>query len=130
MAKPEQVLQIAVANYLRLSYPKLLWTISPAGLIRGLGQAMIMKRMGYRNGTPDILIFEPRGRFHGLILELKVKGGVVSDDQRSFISDASDRGYATAVCWDYNQAIGTVNNYMRGGISNGLPEERFEDEEG
>ena len=69
MRKPEQKLQNQVANWIRLRYPDLLWTISPAGLVRGANMAVQMKRMGYTNGTPDILIFEARGRFHGLLID-------------------------------------------------------------
>lgn len=125
MSKPEQKIQIAVANYLRLAYPNLLFTISPAGLIRGLGTAMIMKRMGYTNGTPDLLIFEPRQRFHGLFVELKADKGVTSDDQLKFIAKASSNGYATAVCWGYDEAVATIDKYLRlkGGVSCGLSEE-------
>lgn len=112
MAKPEQKIQTAVANYLRLRYPKLLWTISPAGLVRGPSMAVLMKRMGYTNGTPDLIIFEPKGIFHGLFIELKAPGGTISPDQTTFLAKAFDLRYATAVCWSYEEAILTVDNYM------------------
>jgi hypothetical protein len=110
--KLEQQLQIKVANWIRLRYPTLLWTISPAGLVRGANMAVQMKRMGYTNGTPDILIFEPHGRFHGLFIELKVEGGKVSEDQRKFIEKAAALGYATAVCFFWKDAVSTIDNYL------------------
>lgn len=115
MSKPEQQMQNKVANYLRLRYPSLLWTISPAGLVRGASMAVLMKRMGYRNGTPDIIIFEPKGIWHGLFIELKAIKGTISDEQREFLATASGLKYATAVCWSYEEAIQTVDNYMGGG---------------
>jgi hypothetical protein len=120
MAKPEQQLQNKVANYLRLRHPELLWTISPAGLVRGASMAVLMKRMGYMNGTPDLIIFEPRGIWHGLFVELKVPGGAVSPDQTSFLAKAFERRYATAVCWSYEEAIKTVDNYLEGGGLDGV----------
>lgn len=112
MSKPEQKIQTSVANYIRLKYPRLLWTISPAGLVRGASMAVLMKRMGYMNGTPDIIIFEPRGVFHGLFIELKAPGGTTSDEQIKFLAQASFLKYATAVCYSYAEAIGTIARYM------------------
>lgn len=70
--------------------------------------------MGYRNGTLDLLIFSARYNFHGLFVELKVPGGRVSDEQNKFIQDALYAGYATAVCWDYEETIATINKYLEG----------------
>jgi hypothetical protein len=112
MSKPEQKIQIAFANYLRLKYPDLLWTISPAGMLTRPAIGILAVRMGYKKGTPDILIFEPRGIFHGLLIELKAAEGKVSDDQTIFIAKAHLLRYATAVCWSYEEAIETVDNYM------------------
>lgn len=112
MSKPEQKLQIQVANYLRLAYPKCLWTISPVGLIINRNLGMLAVRMGYRSGTPDLIFFEPRGVFHGLFIELKWGDNDTSDEQKRFIQDALDRGYATAVCWTYEETIKTIDNYL------------------
>lgn len=112
MSKPEQKLQISIANYLRLAYPRALWTISPAGLIVNRNLGMLSVRMGYRKGTPDLLIFEPRGKFFGLFLELKVGDNNTSEDQRNFLSAASFNGYATAVCWDYVESVETIDKYL------------------
>ena len=112
MSKPEQKLQIQVANYCKLRYPHLLWTISPAGLIINRNLGMLSVRLGYRKGTPDLLFFEPRGIFHGLVIELKDINGSVSDDQREFIEEASKRRYATAVCWTYEETIETIDKYL------------------
>ena len=56
--------QIAVANYLRIKYSDILFTISPEGMRLTIGQAVKFKKMGYRRGTPDLMIFEPRQGHH------------------------------------------------------------------
>jgi hypothetical protein len=112
MSKPEQKIQISVANYLRLRYPKLLWTISPVGLIISRNMGMLAVRMGYKAGTPDIMIFAPRGVWHGLFVELKAPGGTVSDEQTSFLAGAFESRYATAICWSYDEAIKTIDQYL------------------
>jgi hypothetical protein len=121
MKKPEQKIQIAVANYVRLRYPDALWTISPVSLIIGRNLGVLALRMGYTPGTPDLIFFEPRGRFKGLFIELKSATGDTSDKQDIFIQKALDRGYATAVCFSYQEAVQTLDNYMAiGGGVDGL----------
>jgi len=112
MKKPEQKMQCSIANYLRLKYPGLLWTISPAGLIINKSLGIMAVRMGYRSGTSDLLIFEPRGIFHGLFVELKVPGNLTSDDQDEFLTAANLRRYATAVCFTYTDTITTIAKYL------------------
>lgn len=49
-------------------------------------------------GVPDLVFAEPRGRFHGLYVEMKnERGGTVSDAQRRVIKKLRRRGYAVLV---------------------------------
>lgn len=55
-AHPEQDLHIAIAKFLDIALPKdAWWTTIPAGG-GGKVRGAILKAMGYRPGTPDILI--------------------------------------------------------------------------
>ena len=66
---PEDDLQMACAKYLDLM--GVLWchvanerkTTKPAG--------KRLTKKGVKSGVPDILIFEPRGKYNGLAIELK-----------------------------------------------------------
>jgi hypothetical protein len=109
--KPEAEIQTKLVTYLTIQHPRILFTISPAGFIQSAGMAKRSKAMGYRKGTPDLLFFEPRAWFHGLLVELKA-GTQPSDEQRAFIRQAVDRGYATAVCYSYEEARDTIENYL------------------
>ena len=86
---PEQRFHVAVASYLRLALPSDSWfTTIPAGgggRVRGAH----LKVMGYRAGTPDILIVH-RGKAHWL--ELKAEKGVVSREQKRCILALGDAG--------------------------------------
>jgi hypothetical protein len=110
--KNEYAIQSAFIRYLELMYPDLLYTISPSGFIMSAGMAMKMMRMGYRKGTPDLTIYAPRGEYHGLFLEFKDPKGVVSDQQRKFLDQAFDLGYATAVCHSADAAIKVLTEYL------------------
>lgn len=108
----EYQIQVDFVNYLKLKYPDMLFTISPAGFIMSAGMAMKMIRMGYRKGTLDVLIFEPSVMWHGLFIEFKVKGGVVKVDQSDFILKATNKGYCCRVCWSTEEGIEALENYL------------------
>jgi hypothetical protein len=57
----------------------------------------IRKAMGCKKGEHDLFIFEPRGKFHGMTLELKVKGGKETPQQIEFMKRATDLGYYSVI---------------------------------
>ncbi len=74
--------QEIVIKYLRLAYPDALYCASAGGMRTSYLQAIKMKRTGYVKGFPDLFIYEPRGEFHGLAIEMKKeKGGTASPEQ-------------------------------------------------
>ena len=92
---PEAQLHKAAADYLDRILPPDAWcTTVPAGgggLIRGA----LFKRLGYKAGTPDILItWDERAFF----IELKAKQGRLSDDQRNQHEAIKRAGVPVEVC--------------------------------
>ena len=67
----EENLQIAVCNYLRAQYPKVLFNSDLSGIKLTMGQAVKAKKLRSSKGFPDLVIYEPRGNYHALFLELK-----------------------------------------------------------
>ena len=113
----EEVEQRLVIKHLREKYPGALYTIAPNGMKLPMSVAIKLKDMGYRAGTPDILIFEPRGIYKGLFIEMKArKGGRVSDEQTAFILALRDRGYSAIVCEGASVAVSVIDAYM--GVAN------------
>lgn len=110
---PEFKIQSDFVLYVDLAYPDLFMTISPAGFIMSAGMGMKMTRMGYRKGTLDVMIFEPRGLLHGLFIEFKAPGGTTSDAQKEFIKEADKRGYMAVVCYSTSTAITILENYLK-----------------
>ena len=110
---PEFHEQCAVVDWLLRQYPDTLMTIAPNGIQLTMLQGVRFKRMGYLAGTADILIFEPRGRYHGLFIEMKrPKGGVVSDKQKEFLQRANERGYYAVVCCGFEEAKKVIDDYF------------------
>jgi len=113
MRKEEETrIQTAFVKHVRLRYPTMLMTTSPAGMIMSIGMAMKMKRMGYMKGTPDVMIFHPTEIYHGLFLEFKRPGGTTSVEQKAFLGALKQLGYKTKVVYAVDEAINTLEDYL------------------
>lgn len=77
------------------------------------GMAIKMASLGYTKGTPDWLCFEPRGKYHGMLIEFKKPGGVPSSEQLAFLNGASARGYMTKLTDNVDDAIAGFEAYLK-----------------
>ena len=138
----ESELQVAVADYLRLRYPNVLFHSDfGSGIKLTKGQAIKQKRQnGGRRGWPDMFIAEPRGYLGelmpdsmagqmecaGLFLELKKEGtriykkdGTPASDhiaeQLEVLNSLKDRGYAGTIVAGFNEAKYVLDEYLGGG---------------
>lgn len=108
--------QKALVQFLKLK--KLLFTSTLGGVRLSIGQAVQLKSLGYSKGVPDILIFEPRGTYHGMAIELKrpkIKGknkGILSPEQSEWIDSLNRKGYYACVCHGAEVAIEVINRYL------------------
>lgn len=118
--------QIAVVDYLRKAYPEVLFTISPASMVSNQFARMKLSRMGYTNGTPDIIIFKPVIKtpdrntiqtYSGLFIELKRSkiygASKQSDEQKTWQSLAEKAGYAYRLCYGAQEAYESIDWYLR-----------------
>lgn len=73
-AQPEYELQKAVCQYLELQYPDVLFVSTGIPFNLRPQQGARIKAIN-KNGfkCPDLIIFEARRGYHGLLIELKVK---------------------------------------------------------
>ena len=113
MKHSEALEQEKVVAWLRAQYAGVLFTASVQEHSANIGKAMRRKRMGYKKGTPDLAIYEPRRDKYGLFVEMKaIKGGVLSDEQKVFLIQLEMRGYATLVCKGFKEAKDGITNYL------------------
>jgi hypothetical protein len=113
MHQGEGKIQEAVAIFLRCHNPYVLFTVSNGGIRLTIGQAVKMKRMGYQKGTPDIMIFEPRNKYHGLFIELKDDKGTLKDHQQEYLDHLERRGYFAVACYGYQETIDVIEKYLK-----------------
>jgi hypothetical protein len=115
--------QITVANFLACMFRDALFTIAPSGMKLNHSIAKRLKAMGYRAGTPDIMIFEARGGYFGLHIEMKrpkdidTDAGCLSAVQKVWRDEATKRGYQYVMCRGSEEACAAVTRYMAGSVT-------------
>lgn len=98
-----------------MTYPQALYCASAGGMRTSLKQAIKMKANGYVAGFPDLFIYEPIGEYYGLAIEMKrVKGGVISPEQKHWISQLTKRNFKAVVCYGALDALGVIDKYFKG----------------
>ena len=112
----EAGVQKAVIDYLKYTYPGALYCASAGGVRTSMKQAIKMKATGYVKGVPDLQIFEPMGNYHGLLIEIKDIKGVVSKEQKEWISQLNKRGYYATYSRGFDATIKVIDDYFKGTI--------------
>jgi len=92
----------------------------PNGELRNKPVAAKLKKMGVRGGIPDLHL--PVARFgllrpyellaHSLYIELKVKGGRLSPEQKAVQAELRELGHQVEVCFGATSAIWTIGDYL------------------
>jgi hypothetical protein len=92
------------------------WCHVPNGGYRHKGTARKLKIQGVKAGIPDILIFSgPDGEVlscAGIAIELKIKGGRVSPNQREWLATLDGLGWRTFIAYGAGDAIRLLDSAM------------------
>lgn len=86
----------------------------PNGGKRGIITAKLMQQEGCRSGIPDLMLALPNKQYSGLFIEMKAqtKTARVSDNQKIWLSRLSEAGYKTQVCYGFEAAKQTIEDYL------------------
>lgn len=103
--------QKAAARYLDVL--GIVWNHCPNGGFRNAKEGASLKAQGVKAGFPDIAIFEPRGSFHGLFIELKKDGEKPRGNQLIWLNSLHIKGYQTAWTDSLDEFIEIVDNYLK-----------------
>ena len=110
--------QQALFQWSKLSqgkYPELSLLHSiPNGGKRNIREASRLKKEGAKAGVSDIFLPVASQGFHGLYIELKVKGGKLSENQKWWITKTIEQGYLSVVCFGWIEAKGIIEGYLEG----------------
>ncbi len=122
--QPEFELQKKTCKWLSIQYPKALFlsdTIASVKLtIPQQNRNKLIQKNSFK--TPDLLIFEPKGNYSGLFIELKVKspfklnGELLKDEhleaQQKTINELKSKGYYACFSWSFEMTMDIINKYF------------------
>ena len=108
----EYQLQKAVCQYLDLK--NVLYCGSMGGQYQKYySQRNKAKATGYKRGFPDLFIYEPRGSYHGLAIELKVGYNKPTLEQINWANKLTERGYLAMTSNGLDQTIEIIETYLK-----------------
>ena len=120
----EYVLHREVAWYIKTNYPDVIFLTDLSGIFVSKAVAGKIRDLKCDRGIPDIIILEPRGDWHGLLLELKTvkntpykKDGTLKKDEHLFEQNAmiwrlGTLGYKALFCVGLKETCEVIDTYM------------------
>jgi hypothetical protein len=123
--RKEDHLATQISGYLSSQYPTIIYHFDTgSGSTTSIGMAMRNKRLNKWSGYPDLFIAEPRGKYRGLFIELKVespfkKNGVSLkknkhvEKQFELLQVLQKRGYFACFGVGFEQCKFIINKYLR-----------------
>ena len=108
----EDALQTSIIYWFALQYPEfsgMLFAV-PNGGRRDAREGARLKKQGVTAGVSDLILLVPRPQV--LLLEVKVKGGKLSDAQKHWLATAAALGHTAAVAYDFNAARAAIVQHI------------------
>jgi len=120
----EEQIAIAITRHYQITAPNILmhWDFG-SGTKLSISQAKRQKALNPRRGNPDLMIYEPKGGYVGLAIELKREGVKIAkkdgsavsthvQEQNDYLEALRKRGWKCFFCIGYTDAIKTIDEYL------------------
>lgn len=78
----------------------------------GVKQVAVDRAMGVKKGVPDLCLPVPRGRYHGLYIEMKTDTGRTTAAQNWWGEKLLEQGYMFEVCHGWQSAVRVLQWYL------------------
>ena len=120
--------QEMLVNYIEVNYPEILPVSTLNGFKLPIGLAVKAARLNKKRGIPDLIILEPKGKYHGLMIELKRTGEKIYKkngelyendhlrEQDKILRHLRSRMYYARFCIGFEEARDVLNKYMNGEV--------------
>jgi hypothetical protein len=127
----ETEIQKALCRYVSLKYPKVLFNCDCSGLNLSKAQSGIASVIRSDKGFPDFVMYEPKGRYHGLFIEIKKEGELLHKktgqknnftvevykndhikEQSDILHALQQKGYYALFGIGLDECMNIVDNYM------------------
>ena len=120
----EYHIQVAIAEFMRLEYPDVIFRSDLSGIKLSIGQAMKIKRVQGEKAYPDFTILQACRGWHGMMLEIKKdyneihrKDGTFRQDKHTqeqieMLLRLREKGYYAIFGCGYEASIKLVKAYL------------------
>lgn len=116
--KPEHRIQCSIVTYWRTwGRPEFVLFAIPNGGLRNIRVAMQLKAEGVLPGVPDLCLVMPAG--HTAWIEVKAKGGSLSDEQRGMGKKLERLGHSWACVRSLDDAVAVLEDW--GAVRDSIP---------
>ena len=104
--------QVALFQALAL-HPECEWVFAiPNGGYRSKATAVNLRAEGVKRGVWDIFVPYPRGKYHGMYIELKYGKNKLTPEQETFRPHCEAQGYKTYVAYSWFEAYTAIMDYL------------------
>lgn len=111
-----------ICQYLKLK--GCIFNTDMSGIKLTIGQAKKMKALRSSRAFPDIVVYEPRGGYSGLFLEVKkespykkngeLKASKHLQEQEAMLNLLNSKGYDCRFAWSFDMAKNIIDDYLKG----------------
>jgi hypothetical protein len=108
----EDKLQNSVMNYIKMQYPEVFAIHVPNEGKRTPFERYKFKYLGGVSGVPDLMIFNVKGKYSGLALELKVGYNKPTENQLECLKRLKNASWVAEWCNTFDAAKEIIDNYM------------------
>lgn len=84
----------------------------PNGGTRDAVEGRHLKQQGVKRGVPDLCLPVPKGKYHGLYLEMKTETGRPTTEQKWWGEHLVQKGYMWEVCYGWKSAVRVLEWYV------------------
>ena len=120
----ETKLHVAIANFIRHKYPKVLMDHSGCETKLSPSASKTRKAMGHQKGIPDLMLYQRSGKFVGLAIEVKIyerdartrkynKKTKPTKIQVDIMERLEEQGWKCQVVWTIDEAMKLIDTYMQ-----------------
>jgi hypothetical protein len=88
------------------------FTATCGGVYSSKTQRCKIMKLGYKKGVPDLLIFVPKGKYHGMMMEVKTPKGRVTEHQKKWHEGLRRNDYFVCVPRSFEEAKKFIDEYM------------------
>jgi hypothetical protein len=111
-ARSEHVEQTTFVGFMKNFHPDALLAAVPNGGLRDARVGAKLKAEGVLPAFPDLVLMEPRGGYHGAVVEMKSATGRVTPDQSEMHARLRVKGYHVVVAHSADEALRKVERYL------------------